>query len=154
MRKVKVVIMSLLEEVKKLFSIGETEPETSTAHPPAPPAALAYPATNLWEDDNFVYAEALLPGQKLSDLDISVTVNGDESQLTIKGARKHPKRDKVKWHCRERGFGHFRRTIDLPLALEVDEANQTQAHLENGVLTVKMAKSPQAKPKKIPVKAE
>jgi HSP20 family protein len=140
--------------MKKLFSVGEPETETVPAHSPAPPAGLAYPAVNLWEDDDFVFAEAMLPGQKLSDLDISVTVTGDESQLTIKGARKHPRRDKAKWHVRERSFGSFRRIIDLPFALDVNQANQTEAHLENGVLTLKMAKSPQAKPKKIAVKPE
>jgi HSP20 family protein len=145
--------MSLLEEMKKLFSIGEDDSGTSPAVPAAP-AALAYPATNVWEDDNFVYVEAMLPGQKLSELDIAATVTGDESHITIKGARKHLKHEKVKWHCRERGFGHFRRTIDLPLALEVEQADQTEAHMDNGILTVRMAKSQQAKPKKIPVKAE
>jgi HSP20 family molecular chaperone IbpA len=34
------------------------------------------------------------------------------------------------------------------------DAGRVEARLENGVLAIKMAKSPAAKPKKIPVKAE
>jgi HSP20 family molecular chaperone IbpA len=34
------------------------------------------------------------------------------------------------------------------------DSGKIEARLENGVLTIKMAKSPEAKPRKIPVKAE
>ena len=57
----------------------------------------------------------------------------------------------MEWHRQERGFGSFERTIKLPVRVD---AAKVEARLENGVLTIKMAKSPAAKPKKIPVKAE
>jgi len=41
----------------------------------------------------------------------------------------------------------------LPLPIEVD-ASKVEARLENGFLTIKMAKSLAAKPRKIQVKAE
>jgi HSP20 family protein len=56
----------------------------------------------------------------------------------------------VEWHRQEREFGSFERTIELPVSVD---AGKVEARLENGVLTVKMAKGPAAKPKKIPVKA-
>lgn len=138
--------MSLLDEMTKLFT-GTTE----TSPPPVPAAAsTSYPAVNLWEDNDFVYAEAMLPGQKLSDLDITVTTDDHESHLTIKGVRRELQPLAI-WHCRERGFGSFQRNVDLPVSME---ANQADAVLEDGLLTIKMAKSPQAKPTKIPVAAE
>jgi len=128
-------------EMDRLFGRWGLDSETW------PGLAVSYPAVNLWEDDDFVYAEAELPGQKLPDLEIAVT--GD-SRLTIKGERKEPAPEKVEWHRQERGFGSFERTIDLPVSMD---ASKVDARLENGVLTVKMAKTPQAKPRKIPVKA-
>jgi HSP20 family protein len=113
-----------------------------------PGLAVSYPPVNLWEDDDFVYAEAELPGLKLPNLEISVT--GD-NQLTLKGKREPVAPEKVEWHRQERGFGSFERALTLPVSVD---ASKVEARLENGILTVKMAKSPAAKPKKIPVKAE
>jgi HSP20 family protein len=110
--------------------------------------SVSYPPMNLWEDDDFVYAEAELPGMKLPDLEI--TVAGD-NQLTLKGKREPTAQEKVEWHRQERGFGSFERVLSLPTS--VDPA-KVEARLENGVLTIKMAKSTAAKPKKIIVKAE
>jgi len=116
--------------------------------PEWPTLAVSYPPVNLWEDDDFVYAEAELPGLKLPDLEITVTA---DNQLTLKGKREAAALEKVEWHRQERGFGSFERTIALPVSVD---AGKVEARLENGVLTIKMAKSPAAKPRKIPVKAE
>jgi len=113
-----------------------------------PIAAAAYPPVNVWDDDNFVYAEAELPGLKLSDLEITVTA---ANQLSLKGKRESAAPPKVEWHRQECGFGAFERTVELPIAVD---AGKVEARLENGVLAIKMAKSPAAKPHRIPVKAE
>ena len=110
--------------------------------------AVSYPPVNLWEDDDFVYAEAELPGLKLPDLEITVTA---DNRLTLKGKREPAAPEKVEWHRQERGFGGFERTIELPVSVD---AGKVEARLDNGVLTIKLAKNPAAKPKKIPVKAE
>jgi HSP20 family protein len=93
-------------------------------------------------------AEAELPGLKLPDLEITVTA---DNQLAIKGKREPAALEKVEWHRQERGFGSFERTIELPVSVD---AGKVDARLENGVVTIKMVKSPAAKPKKITVKAE
>jgi len=113
-----------------------------------PALAVSYPPVNLWEDDDFVYAEAELPGLKLPDLEI--LVSGDD-QLTFKGKRELSLPEKVGWHRQERAFGSFERVLTLPNS--VDPA-KVDARLENGVLTIKMAKSPAAKPQRITVKAQ
>jgi HSP20 family protein len=113
---------------------------------PGPAPAVGYPALNLWEDEDFVYAEAELPGLKMEDLEIFVT--GD-IQLTIKGERKPALPENVEWHRHECGFGTFERVITLPAG--VDPAG-VEARFENGVLAIKMAKTPASKPRKIPVK--
>ncbi len=106
----------------------------------------AFPAVNVWEDGDNLYAEAELPGVSGESLDI--TVVGDE--LTIKGERNAPNEEGVTFHRRERGAGSFSRSLRLPV--EVD-ANRVEAALNNGVLLVTLPKSEAAKPKKVQVKA-
>src|SRR5262245_19094913 len=50
-----------------------------------PTVAAAYPALNVWQDADAVYADAELPGLNLEDLEIYVT---GTDQLAIKGNRK------------------------------------------------------------------
>ena len=56
--------------------------------------AGAFPAMNVWEDDDNLYAEAELPGFGLEDLEIYVTGN----QLTLKGERRPPEHEIGAWH--------------------------------------------------------
>lgn len=111
-----------------------------------PLVTFAYPPVNVWEDDDFVYAEAEVPGLKLPDLEITVTA---DSRFTIKGKRTAAP-DEIAWHRQERETGRFERTIELPTKVD---SNNVEARLENGILFIKMSKSPTVKPKKIPVKA-
>lgn len=114
-----------------------------------PELAATYPPVNVWEDDDFVHAETELPGLKLADLEISVT--GD-NELILKGKREQSTLpEKAEWHRQERGFGGFERTLRLPVGVD---ANKVEARLENGVLTIQVAKRPEVKPRRIPVKAE
>jgi HSP20 family protein len=51
----------------------------------------------------------------------------------------------------ERRYGAFRRVIALPTSVKEDKV---EAEFRNGVLTVKLPKSEEIKPKHIEVKAE
>ena len=113
-----------------------------------PTLAGSFPPVNVWQDANFVYVEAELPGLELNNLEIYVL--GDD-QLTLKGVRRPLPLAEVEWHRQERGFGAFTRVISLPVPVD---PGKIEAILEHGVLLIKMAKSPAIKPVKIPVKAE
>ena len=106
----------------------------------------AFPALNLWEDEEALFLETELPGLEMSDLEIYVT---GQNQLTIKGERKPPVIEKGVKHRQERGFGTFVRTITLPTPVDHDKV---EARLENGVLRIRMAKHEAAKPRKIEIK--
>jgi HSP20 family protein len=110
--------------------------------------AAAYPLMNVWQDNGNILVEAELPGMALNDLEIFVT-GGD--QLMIKGERKPPQIEKATWHRQERGFGSFLRALKLPAVVDPDKV---EAHLVNGVLSIRLSKSAAAMPKKIVVKAE
>lgn len=107
-----------------------------------------YPALNIWEDDDFLYLEAELPGMELDDLEIYVNRG---NVLTLSGERKEPACDGGTWHRRERGYGRFTRVIELP---SVVESEKVEAHLKDGVLTIQLPKQERAKPRRITVKPE
>ena len=107
----------------------------------------AFPPLNVWEDGEAVYIECELPGIDQTDLEIYVTGG---NQVTLKGQRKTSTAEKTVWHRQERGNGNFVRVLTLPTDVNHD---QVQAHLENGILNVRLAKSEAAKPRKISVKA-
>jgi HSP20 family protein len=112
-----------------------------------PTLAYSYPAVNVWEDENNVYAEAELPGMELNKIDIHVT---DSTELVLRGERA-PLEGQGVWHRRERGVGSFSRLITLPVPVDSDRA---EARLEQGVLTITLPKSDVAKPKRITVRSE
>ena len=105
-----------------------------------------YPAVNLSEKDNNLYLRAELPGVKPETLDISVV----EGRVQIKGERKIDiEEQKTSYHRREREAGIFRRTIALPAKVD---SGKVSASMKNGILTIILPKSEEAKPKKITVK--
>jgi len=110
--------------------------------------APAYPALNVWEENDNLIVEAELPGMQPADIEILVT-GGD--QLTLKGERKPLDIEKAALHRQERGFGKFVRTLQLPYMVD---AEKVEARFENGVLRIQLTKHEAARARKIQVKSE
>jgi HSP20 family protein len=106
-----------------------------------------FPALNAWETDEAFYVEAEIPGLALEDLEIYIS---EGQALTIKGQRHEPELDRANWHRRERAYGTFERSLPLPGLVDQE---QVEATLKLGVLTVKLPKAPQFRPRKIEVKS-
>ena len=110
------------------------------------PLAGVFPLVNLTEDTNKYYIRAELPGIKADELDIQATGNN----IAISGERKiAAEKEGSKYHRREREAGKFSRAIGLPGDIDT---NKVEASLEDGILTVVVAKAEAAKPKQITVK--
>jgi HSP20 family protein len=107
-------------------------------------ASRGFPALNVWEDGETIFAEAEVPGLKADDIDISVVGN----ELTLRGRRGGESREGVAYHRQERGVGEFNRVIRLPVEVN---ASKVEASLNHGVLLVHLPKAETAKPKKIQV---
>lgn len=105
----------------------------------------AFPAINVWEDGDSLYAEAEIPGVNPEDIEVYTVGN----ELTIKGTRKPREGQDVTYHRRERGTGDFTRVVTLPVEIDADKV---QASLKDGVLTVTLPKAEEAKARKIAVK--
>ena len=134
----------LRDEVDRLF--GEFSNEWPSFSPFNLIAGRAFPALNVWEDDQNVYAEAELPGMSMENIEVLVTGN----ELTIKGERAEQSPEGASYHRRERGAGTFSRVLRLPVDVNADKVT---AALKDGVLTVTLPKTAVAKPRKIKVKA-
>ena len=105
----------------------------------------AYPAMNLWEDGERLFAEAEVPGLDMHDLEI--LIHGNE--LCVKGHRQPVDSDNATYHRRERGTGEFARYLALPVEVNADKV---EAALKDGVLTIVMPKAENARARKITVK--
>ena len=107
--------------------------------------SFAFPVDVSENDDSYV-VKASLPGIKPEDLDVTVRDN----TLTITGEMRAEQENKdERYHLRERRWGSFTRSIALPAGVD---ANNVQAEYENGILTLTLPKSQEARPKRISVK--
>ncbi|MFI5332105.1 MAG: Hsp20/alpha crystallin family protein [Desulfobaccales bacterium] len=105
-----------------------------------------YPLVNISEDRDHLYVRAELPGVKAESLEITV----QDSSLILRGERKIPTEEKqVNFHRREREAGFFRRVVALPARIQADKVEAT---CKDGILTIKLAKPEEVKPRKIKVK--
>lgn len=102
------------------------------------------PALDLYEDKDNLTLKCELPGMKKEDIDISL----HEGFLTISGERKHEKKQEGEVYRTERYEGRFNRSLALPSKVNFDKINATY---KDGVLTVKLPKAEEAKPKQIQV---
>jgi HSP20 family protein len=107
--------------------------------------SLWAPEVDIHETQDALVLEADLPGLEEKDLDIRV----ENNMLTIRGERKFEKKVSEENYLRvERSYGSFCRSFSLPHTVN---AEQIQANYRNGVLTVRLPKREEAKPKQIKV---
>jgi HSP20 family protein len=86
-----------------------------------------------------------LPGVNKEEVKLSM----EKGTLTISGERKSDfSKENGELYHSERFYGRFQRTINLPESLD---ANQVKASYKDGVLTVTLPKSEEAKPKQIDI---
>ena len=110
-------------------------------------SAPSYPAINIWTNDDGQLITAEMPG--VHPEDINIDVNADA--LSISGERKPDDVAKdANYHRRERGYGAFSRTIQLPFMVDT---NKVEATFKNGVLMIRLPRAEVDKPKKITVKS-
>ena len=103
-------------------------------------------AVDVVENKDEFIIKASVPGISPEDLDISYT----DDTLTIKGKIKSENEVKEnQYHLRERRYGSFSRSVRLPNKVKGDAI---EASCQNGVLTLRLPKAEQDKPKRIAIK--
>ena len=107
------------------------------------------PAVDITQTDKGYEITAELPGMEDKDIEVKLA-NG---VLTIRGEKRDEKEEKNKdYYVRERSFGSFERSFQVPENIDTDKIN---AGFKKGVLTITLPKSAEAQKaeKKIEVKA-
>lgn len=105
------------------------------------------PPIDVHETPDELVLTAALPGIKPEDVEITLT----GQNLTLRGefkADEEVKNDQYLY--RERRFGSFSRSLQLPVRVEGDRA---QATFEHGILTLRVPKADEVKPRQIQIHA-
>jgi HSP20 family protein len=103
------------------------------------------PGIDISETDTQFHISAELPGMTKED----ITVNLENSQLTISGERKLKDEEKEKtYHRVETSYGSFSRSFELPD--NVDEQSITASY-EDGLLNISIDKSEEKVKKQIEI---
>lgn len=133
-------LTSLQDQVNRLFEDTVQHGRTSQAD-----LATWAPAADIYETENELIAKLDLPGVQEKAVDIHV----ENNTLTIRGERQFEKEVTEDNYLRvERAYGTFTRSFSLPNIVKVDNI---RANLQNGVLTIRMPKREEAKPKQIKI---
>jgi HSP20 family protein len=111
--------------------------ETSTFLPPV----------DIVEDEDGITVKADLPG--VSKDNLSIRVDGDT--LSIEGTVRLGESQKMEAVYAEVRLAQYRRSFVLSRDLDIEKID---AAMRNGVLTLRVAKREQAKPRRIAVKAD
>ena len=105
-----------------------------------------YPAINVFGDRDGYVLRMEVPGVAPETLHIET----HGRTLTIAGKREAGAPEQGSFHRRERSYGEFSRSLQLPA--DVDGLRVEATH-KNGMLTVRVPKREDAKPRQISVKA-
>ncbi len=95
------------------------------------------------EDDDFIIT-AMVPGLRPEDLNVQII----NESVTLSGELAMNTDEKANYIHKECPCGKFHRTITLPSTLDASKAD---AKVENGILTLRVPKAEEAKPKTIKV---
>jgi len=107
-------------------------------------AELTFPIDVKADSDSFTIS-ALLPGVGPENLDIQIV----NEIVTIAGELDAAREEGASYLLAERPSGKFHRVVSLPTPLD---AGKVEADLENGVLTLKIPRAEEAKPRTIKIK--
>jgi len=110
-----------------------------------PGAAYEYPAINVWTNEENAVCTAEIPGIDPSDIEVSVV----HDTVTIKGTRRPEElREGERFHRRERGYGDFTRTLQMPFKVAQGEV---EARVDRGILQIVLPRAEEDRPKRIAV---
>ena len=101
---------------------------------------------NVWTNEDGAVVTAELPGVAPEDIDISVV----NETLTVTGTRSPEEVEGATYHRRERTYGRFTRSFQLPFQID---GEKVEASFEHGVLHIHLPRSEADKPRRITIKA-
>lgn len=113
----------------------------------SPLKGVNIPTTDVYTKDNNLIVEAHLPNFDQNDINIQV----EDGALIVSAERHEKEEDKKKHYVVRESSSSFYRRIALPKRAD---AEKVEAHLDEGVLKVKVPLTPLPEPKKIAISAK
>ena len=134
--------MSEMSRMREYFETGQEERRRTHA-------TAWVPTTDIFAEGDDLVIRCELAGVHREDIDIELT--GDT--LTISGERRSELSEEVHFYTRERSFGHFRRSMNLPEGIDDDDVS---ASFKDGMLqvTVRGAAAAAPEPRRIVIEDE
>ena len=131
------------DEVGRLFNGSFFRPRTDNSA-----LTVWAPAVDIFETGDELVVKADLPDVNEKDLDVRV----ENSTLTIRGERKFEQEVSEDNYLRvERSYGSFTRSFALPNTVNTEAI---KADYRDGVLTIRMPKREESKPKQVKVSVQ
>jgi HSP20 family protein len=133
-------VSELQTEMNRLFdSAFGGQPATSAGE------RMWMPACDVWETKDDIVVAFELPG--INEKDVAVSMTGD--LLTLRGERRwQPMEKDDTYHRVERVYGKFERSLQLGVPVQADKV---KASYRDGVLTVRLPKADEVKPREIKI---
>ena len=135
-------LVSIQDEMNRLFNaFFARTPDRSKS------GMLSWgPLVDISETEDAIEVMAEVPGMKKEDIKISI----QDNVLTLKGEKKQEEKETrgKNFHRVERSYGFFERSFSLPVSLKTDKI---KASYKEGILTITLPKSEEAKPKGISI---
>ncbi len=111
------------------------------------PVSASFPLVNVYDEGEEIAVSAELPG--LSKDQVEITFH--DGVLTLAGKREAPAgTEKMTLVRSERSVGEFEKDVAIPVKIDTERIN---AGFANGILTVRLPKAEEAKPKQIRIEA-
>jgi HSP20 family protein len=104
------------------------------------------PPADMHETQDEAVIAVELPGLTEKDIRLSIV----DDVLTVQGEKGRAEVQEANQYQQERWFGKFERAFSLPFPVD---AGQVKATFRDGVLTVKLPKAEEVKPKEIKIEA-
>jgi HSP20 family protein len=137
--------MSIIKWAPFLEPFEELDKEFSSL---TPAVSGFTPAVDLYQTKDDVVVETPLAGVDPEKVDIAI----ENDVLTIQGkSEKKSEVDEKNYYRKEVRYGSFFRSVAMPTHVLGDKA---KAEYENGMLKITIPKAPEAKAKKIAIKAK
>lgn len=118
---------------------------TGTFEDPWSLSEATWPRVDLIDEETSLLLVAEVPGLSAKDLQIQL----ENDTLTMTGERKLDAPKGYTAHRRERGSHSFTRSFNLPVKVDPEKMTAT---LKDGLLTLRMEKVPEPKPRQIAIR--
>ncbi len=134
-------LQAIQQEMNRLF--GSAYPQGNGANGSS--VSRWIPPMDVAEEEEHFVVRADLPGVEETDVNVEL----EDNVLTISGERKSDTDERKDGHHRiERAYGTFSRSLALPEGVDPEAIT---ASFDKGVLTVRIPKPDQRKPRKVAI---